>query len=163
MVLKAGLKVGQMTKTIWVTWVTFLVGQVGLICKPYYLDVTRIAITCSLQNCWHLVSEWTLGLMNALKYHWCEASLLSQAVLKNVVSQDFIFKSLCQRPKMKKSMALPAPYKLKENLNSTCGSQVDHMWPGSHPHCSVGQWVNRCDRGCDFLERKLYKVADPGY
>ena len=38
--------------------------------------------------------------MNALKYHWCEASLLPQPaclhVLKNVVSQDFIFKTLCK-------------------------------------------------------------------
>ena len=37
-----GLKVGRMTRTIWVTWVTFLVGQVGLIHKLNYLDVTRI-------------------------------------------------------------------------------------------------------------------------
>ena len=37
-----GLKVGQMIQTIWVTYVTFLVGQVGLICKLNYLDVTRI-------------------------------------------------------------------------------------------------------------------------
>ena len=42
--LLAGLKVGQMTRTIWVTWVTFLVGQAGLICKLNYLDVTRIFI-----------------------------------------------------------------------------------------------------------------------
>ena len=38
----AGLKVGQMTQTIRVTWVTFLVGQVGIIRKIIYLDVTRI-------------------------------------------------------------------------------------------------------------------------
>ena len=44
------------------------------------------------KQCWHLVNEWTLGLMNALKYHWCEPSLLSQTVLKYVVSKDFIFK-----------------------------------------------------------------------
>ena len=37
-----GLKVGRMTRTIWVTWVNFLVGQVGLIHKLNYLDVTRI-------------------------------------------------------------------------------------------------------------------------
>ena len=36
----AGLKVGWMTRTI---WVTFLEGQVGLICKLNYLDVTRIS------------------------------------------------------------------------------------------------------------------------
>ena len=54
------LKVGQMTRTIWVTWVTFLVGQVGLTCKLNYLDVTQIfnrvfpqdAFTC-------FVSEWS--------------------------------------------------------------------------------------------------------
>ena len=38
----AGLKVGRMTRTMWVTWVTFLKGQVGLIHKLNYLDVTRI-------------------------------------------------------------------------------------------------------------------------
>ena len=38
----SGLKVGRMTRTIWVTWVTFLVGQMGLIHKLNYLDVTRI-------------------------------------------------------------------------------------------------------------------------
>ena len=27
--------------------------------------------------------------MNALKYYWCETSLLSQAVLKHVMSEDF--------------------------------------------------------------------------
>ena len=36
----SGLKVGRMTRTIWVIWVTFLEGQVGLICKLNYLDVT---------------------------------------------------------------------------------------------------------------------------
>ena len=44
------VKVGQMTWTIWVTWVTFLEGQVGLIRKLNYLDVTQIAITCTLEN-----------------------------------------------------------------------------------------------------------------
>ena len=40
--LMSGLKVGRMTRTIWVTWVTFLVGQVVLIRKLNYLDVTQI-------------------------------------------------------------------------------------------------------------------------
>ena len=39
----SGLKVGQMTRTIWVTWVTFFEGQVGLIHKLNYLDVTRMS------------------------------------------------------------------------------------------------------------------------
>ena len=41
-IYNSGLKVGWMTRTIWVTWVTYLVGQVGLIHKLNYLDVTRI-------------------------------------------------------------------------------------------------------------------------
>ena len=87
--------------------------------------------------------------MNALKYHWYETSLLSQAVLKHVamVSKDFIFKksvqgtgSACILPRMTKSMALfhiksfscRVTLPLKENFN---------MWVifGSHPDCSVGQ------------------------
>ena len=39
---ESGLKVGRMTRTIWVTRVTFLMGQVGLIRKLNYLDVTQI-------------------------------------------------------------------------------------------------------------------------
>ena len=37
-----GCKVGRMTRTVWVTWVTVLVGQMGFICKLNYLYVTRI-------------------------------------------------------------------------------------------------------------------------
>ena len=83
-----GLKVGRMIQTIWVSWVTSLVGQVGLICKINYLDVTWMS---------YLVSEWTLGLMNAQKYRWCETNLSQlQAVLKHVVSKDLIFKKSVQ-------------------------------------------------------------------
>ena len=39
----SGLKEGRMTRTIWGTWVTFLVDQVSLIRKLNYLDVTRIS------------------------------------------------------------------------------------------------------------------------
>ena len=37
-----------------------------------------------------------MGLMNVPKYHWCKTSLVSQAVLKHVVSKDFIFKKSLQ-------------------------------------------------------------------
>ena len=37
-----------------------------------------------------------MGLMNALKYHWCETSLLTQDFLKNMVSKDFIIKKSVQ-------------------------------------------------------------------
>ena len=84
----------------------------------------------------------TLGLMNALKYHWCETSLLSEAVLNmHVVSIDFkkypvlysakyeeIYGNVpCQKSFMSCYIA--------EKKTSTCGSHVH----GSHPDSSVGQ------------------------
>ena len=42
-------------------------GQVGLIHELNYLYVIRISHFFRKQ-CWHLVSEETLGLMNSLKY-----------------------------------------------------------------------------------------------
>ena len=131
-----GLKVGWMTRTI---WVTFLEGQVHGFHPQTKLPGCDLDITCM---CWHLVSEWTWSLMNALKYHWCETGLLSQAVLEHVVSKDF-----CARdqfyilPRMKKSSYGIVPYseKISCHINilrihyfkkktSTCGSQVGHMW-----------------------------------
>ena len=79
--------------------------------------------------------------MNALKYHWCETSLLSQAVLKHVVSKDFIFKKSVHKgsvlypakneeiygmvPYQKFFMSCYITFKKK---TSTCGSQVSHIW-----------------------------------
>ena len=90
----------------------FLVGQVGLIHKLNYLDITRISQFFRKQ-CWHLISEQTFGLMNALKYHWCETSLffisnwfeacgVQRFYLQEVYARD----QLCILPRMKKSMAL---------------------------------------------------------
>ena len=54
-------------------------------------------ITCSLKTVLASGKWVNLGLMNALKYHWCETSLLlSQVVLKHVVSKDFIFRKSLQ-------------------------------------------------------------------
>ena len=67
-----------MTHTIWVTWVTFLVGQVGLIRKLDYLDVTWILIDHMFfgKRYWHLVANWVnlLDLLKALNHHWCETA-----------------------------------------------------------------------------------------
>ena len=78
----------------------------------------------------------------------CETSLLSQAVLKHVVSKDFIFKksvqgtgsASCQiygiAPYQKFFMSCYITFKKK---TSTCGSQVGHMWVTSGLFCgSVG-------------------------
>ena len=83
------------------------------------------------------------GSDDALKYHWYETSLLSQAVLKHVVSNDFIFKKsvqgsnrLCTLPRMKKSRALfcinfscHVTLLLKRKLQHvvTSGSYVGHI------------------------------------
>ena len=54
-------------------------------------------ITCSLENSVGILyMSASLCLMNALKYHWCETSLLSQVVLKHVLFKDFIFKKSVQ-------------------------------------------------------------------
>ena len=56
----------------WATWVNFLVGQAGLICKLNYLDVTRIFNKSHAyvlwKRHWHLISEWPLDLVNTLNY-----------------------------------------------------------------------------------------------
>ena len=143
-----GLKVGRMTQTIWVTWVTFLV---GLICKLNYLDTTWTGYHMFFrQQCWHMVSEWTLGLLNALKHHWCETSLL--LFLKYVISKDFIFKKYeqgtsfvsCQKWRnlghCSISKIFMSCYITFKKKTSTCGSQVGHMWVTSRLFCgSVGQ------------------------
>ena len=41
------------------------------------------------------MSELNLGLLNALKYQWCETSIISNRLIR-VVSKDFIFKKSVQ-------------------------------------------------------------------
>ena len=53
-------------------------------------------ITCLLEKSVGINFGESVNLMNALKYHWCETSLFSQAVFKRVVSKDFIFKKSAQ-------------------------------------------------------------------
>ena len=82
-----------------------------------------------------------MGLMNVLKYHWCETSLLSQAVLKHVVSKDFIFK--------KSAQSILYPAKNDDIINFSCHitlllkrklQHVGHKWVLSRLFCgSVGQ------------------------
>ena len=109
------------------------------------------------KQCRHLVTEWTLGLMNAQKYHWCETNLfLSQAVLKHVVSKDFIFKnseavqgtgSVSSQEwrnlwhwSISKIFHVMLHWLLLKKKISICGSQVGHMWVTSGLLCgSVGQ------------------------
>ena len=66
---------------------------------------------------WYLVSYWTLGLLkvnHALNHHCCKTTLLLQAVLKHVMSRDFILKMMnvciwnqfCILSRATKSMAL---------------------------------------------------------
>ena len=94
---------------------------------------------------WHLVSEWTLCLLNALKYLWCETNLLSQAVLKHVVSEDYIFKKSVQETDFVSSqewrnLSYQKNFICFKMKTSTFGLQVGHMWVTSGLLCgSVGQ------------------------
>ena len=94
---------------------------------------------------WHLVSERTLGLMNVLRYHWCETSLLAisssfEACGVPNISSFCARDQFCILPRMKKPMVLfhiknfsyHVTLLLEENFS---------MWVicGSHLDCSVGQ------------------------
>ena len=154
-----------MIRTIWVTWVTFLEGQVGLIYKLNYLDVTRISHVLYRSQCWHLVSVWTLGLMNALKHHWCETSLLSQAVWSMWCPKILSSTTLCKGPvlypakQMKKSMALfHINVMLLAFLKKIKLQHVGNKLCGSHSDCSVGQWVKWINR-YDPLSTLIASIA----
>ena len=88
--------------------------------------------------------------MNALKYHWCETSLLFHVVLKHVTSKDFTFKKSVQGPVL---ILYPAygivPYQTFfmscyiiatfRKKTSTCGSHVGHIRIVLWVSGSVGQ------------------------
>ena len=67
----------------------------GLICKLNYLNVTQISHV--LYKTVLASGKWVNFLSD--KYHWCEISLLSQAVWKHMVSKDQFCS--CILPRMK--------------------------------------------------------------
>ena len=88
----AGLKVDRMTQTI---WATFLMGQVGLICKLSYLIVTmffRKLLTSGKRV------NFGSDKCNEIRITGVELAyyLNIQAVSKYVVVKDFIFKESVQ-------------------------------------------------------------------
>ena len=102
---------------------------------------------------WHLISEWTLGLVNALNHHWYETSLLPQAVLKHVVFRDFIPKNSVRGTNcvswtkiwhcfISDFFHVILHNFLKENFSMwvTRGSYVGHIWIALWV-----KWVNWCD------------------
>ena len=122
----------------------------GLIRTLNYLDVTRIShFKFFRKQCWHLVSEWTLSLMNALKYHWFETCLLSQAVWRmymwcpKILSSRSLCKALVLYPAenawhcsiSKIFHVMLCTLLLKRKLQ-----HVGHKWVTSELFCgSVGQ------------------------
>ena len=88
-----------------------------------------------------------ITLMNALKYHWWETSNLSGFEACGV--QRFHPQEVCARdwfcnlPRIKKYMALFIS-KFFHILLHQLLQHVDHKWVirGSHPDCSMGQWVH---------------------
>ena len=135
----SGLKVGQMTRTIWVTWVTFLVDQVGLIRKLNLLDVTRILIDHMFlrKRYWHLISERTLGLANTLNHHgvkpvyylkvfwsmWCPEISFSRIPCMGPVLYPKKFHGIVSY--LIYSMSFYITFKKK---TLACGSQEGHVW-----------------------------------
>ena len=74
-------------------------GSSGFHPQNKFSGCDRILCTCSLENSVGVrgkcMSELNLGLLNALKYHWCETSIISNCLIR-VVSKDFIFKKSVQ-------------------------------------------------------------------
>ena len=112
----------------------------------------------------HLVSEKTLGLMNALKYHQCDTSPrcpqacgILRFYLQVICTRD----QFCILPRMKKRMAL---FHIK-NFSCTFKRKLQHAghkWVmcGSHPDCSVGQWVNWVNRCDPLLTLAMQNLTD---
>ena len=77
---------------------TFLMGQMDLIRKLNYLDVTRILIDHMFFRK-RLISKWTMGLVNALNHHWCETNSLPQGFGAGGVPAEISFsRILCMGP-----------------------------------------------------------------
>ena len=113
-----------MTRTIWVTWVTFLVGQVGLICKLNYLDGTRIFT--GVKPAYYLKLFWSMWCpeISFSRILWIGPSSVSWRNLWHCFTSDF-------------SLSFYVTFKKK---TLTCGSQEGHMWVTSGLLCgSVGQ------------------------
>ena len=102
------------------------------------------------KQCWHLVNERTLGLMNALKYHGCKTSLYLKLFWSMWCPKISWLRNLCRGPVLYPAKSEEiygiVPYQkffmsCYTLLTSTCGSQVGL-------DCSVDQWVkwvNRCN------------------
>ena len=137
------LKVGWTTRTIWVTWVTFG-GSSGSHPK-IKLSGCDPDITCSWVGIWWVnfgSDEYTETLLV-----WNQ--LIIPSCFETCGVQRFHLRAkdrFCIVPRMKKCMALFYIKKfpghvillLKRKLQD-----VGHKWVicGSHPACSVGQWV----------------------
>ena len=90
----------------------------------------------------------------ALNHHWCETTLLPQAVLNYVMSRDFIVKKyvqlrdqFCILTRMNKSMTLFyirifSVFALLCNT-SACQLQVHESYV-CHNDIWIAQWVNKC-------------------
>ena len=98
---------------------------------------------------WHLISEWTLVLVDIVNHFWYETSLLPQAVLKHVVSWDFILKNSsyicmdwtssvsCQKHNLEHCFISDFSMSFYIKKTSAYGSYVGHI--------QIIQWVNKCD------------------
>ena len=72
------------------------------------------------------MSELNLGLLNALKYHWCETSIISNCLIC-VVSKDFIFKKSVQGNGMR-SQATTTDWAISTKV---------HVWANLHILCNT--------------------------
>ena len=140
----AGLIVGRMTRTI---WVTFLMGQAGLIRKLNYLDVTQIFNRSHVLKKTALASgKWVnLCLVNVLNHCWCYYPSCFEAcgVQRFYFQEVHVWVQFCILQEWRNLsyqnfyMSFCITFQKK---TSACGSYLGHiriaLWV---------KWVNRCD------------------
>ena len=94
---------------------------------------------------WHVVVEWTLGLVNPMNDHWYETSLLRQAVVKHEISYTeslprmkkfygsvfIIFHDICIT--FRKKMSACRSYVCGSHLDCFVGQVGQQMWPIFNP------------------------------
>ena len=118
---------------------------------------------------WHLKSEWTFGLVNALNHHWCETCYYNTT--SSCFEPGILFsRILCVEPVLyilKKSMwhcfisdifsmLFYITFKMK---TLACGSQVGHLWITSGLlYGSVGQCLSGSSRSTSVTHFQLWYV-----
>ena len=88
---------------------------------------------------WHLISEWTLVLVNALNHHWCETSHYLKLFWSMWYPEIFLSRILCVGPVLYPEEIYGIVSYLIFSMSFYITFKKKTWACGSHPDCSVGQ------------------------